>query len=88
MSPLYADDAMDILNLHFSEFDFDKPEETKKVIRAFFMANSDLDDNQTLNDLVDLVFLAYQQGHSAGYSEGSDYAAGYFDNGDDWDDES
>lgn len=71
---------MDILNLHFSEFDEDKPDQTKAVIRAFFAANSNFSD-RAIDDLVDLVFLSYQQGYSAGYASGSDYAAGYFDDG-------
>lgn len=77
---------MDILNLHFSEFDFDKPDQTKAVIRHFFLAHSDLDDDKTLADLVDLVFLSWQQGYSTGYAMGSDAALGWNDDQDDGED--
>lgn len=74
---------MDILNLHFSEIDENKPEQSKAVIRSFLRIEANV-TGQMLDDLVDLIFLSYQQGYSAGYASGSDYAAGYFDNDDDF----
>jgi hypothetical protein len=70
---------MDILNLHFSELDEDKPDKSKAVIRSFLQTESKLPAGQFLDDMVNLIFLSYQQGYSAGYASGSDYAAGYFD---------
>lgn len=75
---------MDILNLHFSEFDEDKPDQSKQVIRNFLITETTL-AGQMLDDVIDLIFVSYQHGHSAGYAEGSDFAAGYFDNDDDGD---
>lgn len=74
---------MDILKLHFSKIDFDKPDQSKAVIRRFLLAESDLDtgdeNDTTVNDLVDLIFLAYQHGHSAGYAAGADFVDPGFD---------
>lgn len=69
---------MDILNLHFSKFDFDKPEQTKIVIREFFLANSSFRD-VALSDLVDLVFLTWQQGYEDGRAAQADIDAGLDD---------
>jgi len=75
---------MDILNLHFSQIDTNKPDQSKTVIRTFLYAETNL-PSQLIDDLTDLIFLSYQQGESTGYAEGSDFAAGNFDDYEDYD---
>lgn len=74
---------MDILNLHFSNIDLDKPEQSKAIIEHFLLAETDI-SSQLTAELAELIFRAYGQGYSQGYSEGSDYANGYFDNDSDF----